>query len=419
MIERAKERYLSKTGGKLRRIHAWNAWLVLTLAVTGIVLYLPALRGVTAPIRVALKQGHIWLGFASIVLLLAYVPFLKKHAKQLRGKRMQASNLTIVLALLVGWSVSGVVLWLGRSVPPLWTAAALFAHDLLTWVGVPYAIFHSVTRSRWVRERRKGATETDAEDREAERRYDRYDGTRRKLVLGGGAALLAAIVGPGAVRWLTSFGDQGGLTAEEIAARAAEAKPNGQELLTPLPESNPPIGGGAEGTFRIYTVTPIPKFDQATWSFAVDGLVDRPLAWDWASFAKLARKAQASDFHCVTGWSVYHATWEGIPLKEFLALAGVRPEAKYVKFYSGDGAYTDALSLEQAGMDDAMVAALLDGKPIPEDLGGPVRLIVPRMYAYKSVKWLQRIELIDREHIGYWQERGYEVDAWVPGAKRA
>jgi DMSO/TMAO reductase YedYZ molybdopterin-dependent catalytic subunit len=70
-------------------------------------------------------------------------------------------------------------------------------------------------------------------------------------------------------------------------------------------------------------------------------------------------------------------------------------------------------------MDDVMVAALLDGKPIPEDLGGPVRLIVPRMYAYKSVKWLQRIELIDRDHIGYWQERGYEVDAWVPGAKQA
>jgi len=406
-------------GPKLRRMHAWNAWLVLALAVTGIALYAPALRGATAPIRVALKQGHIWLGIASIALLLAYVPFLRRHAKQLRGKAMQASNLSIVLVLLVGWSVSGVVLWLGRAVPPVWTSGALLAHDLLTWVGVPYAILHSVTRSRWVREGRARMSGADAEAREAERRYDRYDGTRRKLLLGGAAALLAAIVGPGAFRWLTSFGDQGGVTAEEAAARAADGKPNGQELLEPLPESNPPIGGGAEGTFRIYTVTPIPKFEQAKWSFAVNGLVDRPLAWDWASFAKLPRKAQVSDFHCVTGWSVYHATWEGIPLKELLALAGVRPNAAYAKFYSGDGVYTDALSLEQAGLDDVMVAALLDGRPIPEDLGGPVRLIVPRMYAYKSVKWLQRIELIDRDHIGYWQERGYEVDAWVPGANRA
>ncbi len=418
-MKQAWERYTGKMGKKLRTLHKWNAWLVLALAGSGVVLYAPALRGATAPIRVALKQGHIWLGVASIALLLLYAPFLKKHAKQLRGKTMQASNLAIVLALLIGWSVSGVILWLGRSVPPAWSSGALLAHDLLTWVGVPYAILHSVTRSRWVREGRARATGAEAEELEAERRFERYDGSRRKLLKTGAAALVAAVAGSAVFRWLTSVGDRGGVTAEEVASRAADALPNGQELLSPLPESNPPMGGGAEGTFRIYTVTRIPEFDQATWSFAVNGLVDRPLTWDWPAFAKLARKAQVSDFHCVTGWSVYHATWEGVPLKELLALASVRPEAKYAKFYSGDGVYTDALSLEQADMDDVMVAALIDGKPIPEDLGGPVRLIVPRMYAYKSVKWLQSIELIDRDHIGYWQERGYEVDAWVPGAKRS
>lgn len=208
---------------------------------------------------------------------------------------------------------------------------------------------------------------------------------------------------------------QGYVTVEEIAADAAA--PNGQALLTPAPDSSPPIGGGSEGGFRIYTVTAIPNFDPDRWTFNVNGLVERPLVWDWPAFAKLARKVQVSDFHCVTGWSVYHATWEGIPLKELLAMAGIGTGATHVKFYSGDGVYTDALTLDQADMDDVMVAALIDGKPIPEDLGGPARLIVPRMYAYKSVKWLQSIELIDRDHIGYWQERGYEVDAWVPGAK--
>lgn len=78
--------------------------------------------------------------------------------------------------------------------------------------------------------------------------------------------------------------------------------------------------------------------------------------------------------------------------------------------------YTDAITLDQAQMDDIMIAVMHDGKPIPADLGGPVRLIIPQMYAYKSVKWLNRIELISGEHIRYWEERGYDKDAWLTGA---
>jgi len=408
---RLLQSYTSRSGRKLKAIHAWNGWLLLGLAVSGIVLYVPALRGITAPVRVALKEGHVWAGLASVVVVLLYLPFLPKHARSLRGKRAQMANVAIVLLLLLGWSVSGIVLWLERSMPDGAAAFALLMHDWLTWIGVPYALFHAITRSRWVRERKVTRTR---EDIEAERSFDRYDRSRRAFVLTGITAAAALIVGPAAYRWLKRLGDSGGATAAEVAARTANA-PNGQELLVPLPESNPPIGGGAEGRFRIYTVAPIPTFDASAWKFTIDGLVDRPLVFDWKTFAELPRKAQVSDFHCVTGWSVYRVTWEGIPLKELLASAGVSKEAKTVKFYSGDGVYTDALSLEQAEEDDIMVAALIDGKPIPEELGGPVRLIVPRMYAYKSVKWLERIELTDAGHIGYWQERGYDVDAWIPG----
>jgi sulfoxide reductase catalytic subunit YedY len=130
-------------------------------------------------------------------------------------------------------------------------------------------------------------------------------------------------------------------------------------------------------------------------------------------FLKLKRKVQVSDFHCVTGWSVYNNTWEGIPLSELLDKAGVDARAKFVEFYSGDKVYTDTLSLEQARMQDVMVAVLHDGKPIPQELGGPVRLIVPKMYTYKSVKWLQSIELLEKDHTGYWEQRGYDNDAWV------
>lgn len=139
----------------------------------------------------------------------------------------------------------------------------------------------------------------------------------------------------------------------------------------PLPASAPPTGGGAVGQFRVYTVTPIPSYTNADWNFTIDGLVDKTFKWDWKQFVALKRTVQVSDFHCVTGWSVYKNTWEGIPLKELLKMAGVQSGAETVKLYSGDGVYTDTLTLEQADMDDVMVAVMHDGKPIPSDLGGP------------------------------------------------
>ena len=207
-----------------------------------------------------------------------------------------------------------------------------------------------------------------------------------------------------------------GMPGVDGMAGASGADPNRMlPAPTPLPDSANVVGGGAKGYFRMYTVTPLPSFDSDTWSFRLFGLVDRPSTWNWEQFLALARTVQVSDFHCVTGWSVYGNTWEGVPLAALLEAAGVKPSAKYAKFYSGDGTYTDALTLDQARMDDVLIALLHDGKPIHRDYGGPVRLIVPKMYAYKSVKWLSAIELIDSEHIGYWEQRGYDANAWVKG----
>ncbi|MGO4496346.1 molybdopterin-dependent oxidoreductase [Paenibacillus sp. 2RAB27] len=228
-----------------------------------------------------------------------------------------------------------------------------------------------------------------------------------RLVAG---VLLVIAVGPAFYRWIKGAFDTGGSSTAEYVAN------DGNRMLpppAPLPDSAAVVGGGAKGNFRIYTVTEIPSFSSDTWKFAISGLVDKPNAWNWEQFLQMKRTVQVSDFHCVTGWSVYKCTWEGIPLKQLLAAAGVQASAKFVKFYSGDKVYTDALSLSQANGDDIMVAVLMDGKPIPQQLGGPVRLIVPQMYAYKSVKWLQGIELIEKEHMGYWEVRGYDNDAWV------
>lgn len=102
-------------------------------------------------------------------------------------------------------------------------------------------------------------------------------------------------------------------------------------------------------------------------------------------------------------------------MRDLLEQAGVSPQATHVRFVSYDGVYTDALTLSQAMQGDVFVAILMDGKPLNHDQGGPARLVVPRMFAYKSVKWLTAIELIDHEHTGFWEELGYNTDAWLPG----
>ncbi|MFC3799724.1 molybdopterin-dependent oxidoreductase [Cohnella sp. GCM10012308] len=420
-----KDRKRPGFGKQLAELHRWNAWLVVVLAVSGLVLSWGAARGWLGEGRVWIKQLHIYIGLITGIVLVLYAPLLKRHLKQLRGRHGQRGNLAFVVLLLLGWLASGIVLWQLRHLPPRWATNALVVHDLLTWVGLPYAAYHSITRMRWAKKPARRAVRTDegaaaAGGPDAKRPYagglhpaasPQPWMTRRQFIRSAVGVALAAAVLPSFFRWmggsLVSTSGSGNIAADETDANRMLPAPQ------PLPDSANVIGGGAKGSFRLYTVTPLPHFDSDTWRFTIGGLVDQPATLTWEQFLEIKRKVQVSDFHCVTGWSVYGNTWEGIPLAQLLDAAGVQAGAQYVKFYSGDGEYTDALSLEQARMKDVLVAVLHDGKPIHRDYGGPVRLIVPGMYAYKSVKWLDRIELIDRPHIGYWEERGYDNDAWV------
>ncbi|GGF92050.1 molybdopterin-dependent oxidoreductase [Paenibacillus abyssi] len=398
-------------GRKLTSLHTWNGWIVVILALTGLILLAGFWRGVLGEGRVWIKWLHIVVGIASIVPVIYYLLLAAKHWKQLAGKPWQRFNVIVVLSLLAGWFVSGVMLWLYRTVGPTWSNVALVVHDALTWVGLPYIIYHSLTRVKWLKEPSRRTIQAPKEPdgiHDAAKPQPVY--TRRaflRLAIGTG---LAVTLGPSFIKWLgSSVG-----TSRNLEDLIENDKNHMVPAPQPMVASSPPIGGGSRGQFRVYTVTPIPTFTNANWSFTIDGLVDKAFNYDWESFVALPRKVQVSDFHCITGWSVYDNTWEGIPLKELLAQAGVKPQARTVKFYSGDGVYTDTLTMEQAmQMDDVMVAFMHDGKPIPSDLGGPVKLIVPKMYAYKSVKWLNRIELIEGEHAGYWIERGYPKDAWI------
>jgi DMSO/TMAO reductase YedYZ molybdopterin-dependent catalytic subunit len=168
------------------------------------------------------------------------------------------------------------------------------------------------------------------------------------------------------------------------------------------------------GRFRIYSVVGfLPHRDVSAYSLRVDGLVDTPLDVSHAALLAMTPTVVTRDFQCVTGWRVPAVGWRGVRLSDVLAQAGVQSRARAVRLYSFDGAYTESLTLDQAARDDVLCAYELDGKPLSDAHGGPVRLYVAPMYGYKSLKWLSRIEVVDSVVPGYWEDRGYDVDAWV------
>jgi DMSO/TMAO reductase YedYZ molybdopterin-dependent catalytic subunit len=168
------------------------------------------------------------------------------------------------------------------------------------------------------------------------------------------------------------------------------------------------------GRFRIYTVTgSLPSRDPAEYRLRVRGLVDTPVELTYADLRAMEPTALTKDFQCVTGWRVTDVRWRGVRLADVLDRAGVDARAKAVRFTSFDGAYTESLTLAQARRRDVLVAYELEGAPLSDAHGGPVRLYVAPMYGYKSLKWLDTIELTDRVVPGYWEQRGYDVDAWI------
>jgi len=158
-----------------------------------------------------------------------------------------------------------------------------------------------------------------------------------------------------------------------------------------------------------------PRIDMQQWKLNVRGLVGHEVSWNWDEFQKLPRIKVFADFHCVTRWSRLGNVWEGISTRELLQQAGgARPEAAFVMAYGYDRGWTANLPLADFLAEDALVAITHDSEPITADHGGPARLIVPQLYAWKSAKWLAGIELLDRDRAGFWEKNGYHMhgDPW-------
>jgi DMSO/TMAO reductase YedYZ molybdopterin-dependent catalytic subunit len=159
-----------------------------------------------------------------------------------------------------------------------------------------------------------------------------------------------------------------------------------------------------------------PTIDLAKWRLRIEGLVASPAEWNWDEFRKLPRVKVFSDFHCVTRWSRLGNVWEGVSTAKLVELAGgAAPAAKFVLAHGYDYGWSTNLPLSDFLSEDALVAMLHDGEPLTPEHGGPVRLIVPRLYAWKSAKWLSGIELMDADRAGFWERNGYHMhgDPWT------
>ncbi len=156
-----------------------------------------------------------------------------------------------------------------------------------------------------------------------------------------------------------------------------------------------------------------PTFDAARWSFEVFGSVEAPQKWDWNAFNALPMTKMTVDMHCVTTWSKLDMTWRGVPIREILKLVRPTSDARHIIAHC-DGGYTTNVSMEVLDDDDVMLAVACDGEPLSVDHGFPMRLVVPKRYAWKSAKWLRKLEFSPQDKPGFWEVRGYhnEADPW-------
>lgn len=157
-----------------------------------------------------------------------------------------------------------------------------------------------------------------------------------------------------------------------------------------------------------------PDIPTSIWRITIDGLVENPAVWKWGEFTDEPMVKYRSDIHCVTAWSRYDNDWEGVSAQHVLSVVKPRPEARHVIFHSYD-TYTTNVPLESFDDDDTLLAIRWNGEPISQEHGGPVRVVIPKLYFWKSAKWIKRIEFSAYDKPGFWEVRGYHNhgDPWL------
>ena len=188
-----------------------------------------------------------------------------------------------------------------------------------------------------------------------------------------------------------------GLTGQP-SSPARQRLPAGQHLVNGLPVLDLGIQ---------------PNLSAKDWSLSIGGMTEKTLQWSWDDFMAQPQIELTCDIHCVTTWSSYDNVWKGVSARHLIETAGVKPLAQFVMLKSFDG-YSTNVPLSHFAAADALIAHSWQGKPIPRDHGGPVRVVIPQLYFWKSAKWVRAITFMEKDSPGYWELRGYHNngDPW-------
>jgi DMSO/TMAO reductase YedYZ molybdopterin-dependent catalytic subunit len=210
------------------------------------------------------------------------------------------------------------------------------------------------------------------------------------------------VIGRAAFLGVVGAGVAGLFFARDAAGLLGRVVPDGVQKLVP------------SNGWRIYTIgARMPSIVPGRYRLKITGHVERPATLTLADLRRLPRAEQVSDFHCVTGWSVYDVRWGGVRLADVLEAARPKAGWKSLRFVSDEVPYDDSLTTEQALLPDVMLALDMDGAPLSRPHGAPARVVMPQMYGYKSVKWVTGIEVRTDVIPGYWEQHGYDADAWI------
>lgn len=179
-------------------------------------------------------------------------------------------------------------------------------------------------------------------------------------------------------------------------------------------ENRLPPGQHLTAGFPILDLGIRPDISLEKWRLEVTGLIENPKSFSWEEFNALPRFEDVSDFHCVTTWSKFDCRWSGVAFFTLAEIVSPKREVKHVLFTSYDG-YSTNVRLADCMDDDVLVATQFDGQPIPREHGGPARVIIPKLYAWKGAKFVRAIEFAAEDRLGFWEVRGYSntADPWT------
>ena len=215
-------------------------------------------------------------------------------------------------------------------------------------------------------------------------------------------------------------GDQDGTVLGSIKQKLIDTKQqwardgrgqSGEAVASSGPEKpRLPPGQRLTQDFPVLDLGVQPPISPDEWRLTVSGLVDNPIDWGWDDFQDQPHVDMLTDIHCVTTWSRYDNTWQGISGQQFLAVVKPQANAKFMVFHSHDG-YTTNVPVKAFAEDDVILAHTWNGQPISREHGGPVRPIIPKLYLWKSAKWVKHITFLEKDAPGFWEVRGYHNDA--------